>query len=113
MLGLVRLVLMATLALVMVGCSVFQGDGLSALPTYAALGRTVLQSELAIDLTTLTPEEIQERKQIMEVVVPITADLNGLAVDYLDLLNAASTSPVVRLDPDWRANVAAALETTG
>jgi hypothetical protein len=64
------------------GCSVFDG-GIEALPSYASLGRTVLQGELAMDLQTLTDEELLERQRIMNVVDPIVGDIKGLSEDYV------------------------------
>ena len=69
------------------GCSVFDG-GIEALPSYASLGRTVLQGELAVDLQTLTDEELLERQRIMNVVDPIVGDVKGLSEDYVAEIDA-------------------------
>ena len=68
------------------GCA---SDPVTTLPLYSALGVTVLKTELETGVATLTPEEIVERRKIMNAVVPVTEQLRDLAIAYKAALDAA------------------------
>lgn len=69
------------------GCSLSSGS-LASLPLYVNLGATILQTELQMDVTTLTDEELAERKRIMDLVEPIVHALDDASEAYVAAINA-------------------------
>lgn len=65
------------------GCS-----GIESLPAYANVGKAVLSSELAADVTTLSDEELQDRLRLMIVVDPLTGQVRDLSSEYLAALES-------------------------
>jgi hypothetical protein len=83
--GIRNLVLLA-LVLVLGACA--GRDPLMNLPLYTSIGATVIKTELATGVTTLPDAELLARRKIMGTVVPITNQLDDLAVSYKAALDA-------------------------
>lgn len=74
------------LALPLAGCSLGAGN-LQTLPVYAGFARTVVEAELTVDLTTLTDQELADRRQIMAAVNPVVTEVKTLSQAYTDAID--------------------------